>query len=352
MLLAVVPLVELSLIIGVEPCALAGAPADRVVVVVDSGAGPGLDSGAVRRAISDELGAPVIAPSDPAAGDASTLLVVSADKATIRMTLRAGDRGTTTRTIPASPDRAVRLREIAWLAGNLLRDQVSSIVGSSAPAAGSRSTPPAAPAPAVAPVDQPRQERAATPVPGAAKTAAVAPPVNAIASASTSPAARRPEWVIAALAGVAVAPNYDSWFSSSYQLDFRRRSPSGLVLGLGLQAGYAWTGGTVHIFGVDGVIGKEWRGSRWFGELTIGIGLEAARPLSDTSSSTCENCVLPPKHVSGDPTLAAFVPLACSFGVALTPSIDFAVRLNLQPSSNGIINTTGGATAGVRWRVP
>ncbi len=50
--------------IGVEPGTLAGSPVDQVVVVVDSGAGLALDGSTVRRAISEELGVAVIAPSD------------------------------------------------------------------------------------------------------------------------------------------------------------------------------------------------------------------------------------------------------------------------------------------------
>ena len=120
--------VPFALVMGVAPRAFAAGPADRVVVVVDGSAGLGLGGDDVRQAISDELRAPVISPSEPAAGDASNILVVSVDKATVRMTLRASGREPTTRSIPASSDRSARLRDIGWLAGNLLRDQVSPIV--------------------------------------------------------------------------------------------------------------------------------------------------------------------------------------------------------------------------------
>src|SRR5262245_24967247 len=126
-------LLPLAVIAGTG-VALAAAPVDRVVVVVDSSAGLGVDCDAVRRAIGDELRVPVVAPSDPVAGGTANILVVSVEEATIRMTLRSNRLGPTTRTIPASPDRTVRLRDIGWLAGNLLRDQVSPIVVASSPA--------------------------------------------------------------------------------------------------------------------------------------------------------------------------------------------------------------------------
>ena len=44
------------------------------------------------------------------------------------MSLRAGATPVVSRTIAAPADRPGRLRSIAWLAGNLVRDQVGPIV--------------------------------------------------------------------------------------------------------------------------------------------------------------------------------------------------------------------------------
>jgi hypothetical protein len=353
--LAAASRIPFALIVGGASGARATAPVDRVVVVVDGSAGLGVDGDAVRRAISEELRAPVIAPSDQAAGDAPAILVVSVDRAAIRMTLRANGRGATTRAIPAASDRSVRLRDIRWLAGNLLRDQVSPIVGLATPG---RSTSTSAPAPATAPRPlvaeaTPPQEPIAPPRPTAGPSGApVAPSFDAVAArASTAPGAPRPQWALAALAGMAVAPNYESWWASTYQLDAHHRAPYGLVLGLGLQAGYAFTGGTVHMFGGAGVLGKEWRGSTWFGELTAGLGFEAIRPITVGGANTCTACVIPPRRVSGSPVFALFLPLAFSVGAAVTSGVDVVARLNVEPSAYGLFNTTGGATAGVRFRV-
>lgn len=104
---ALLVLFQLTLItvVGLVPRALAAAPTARVVVVVEGSAALALDGDAIRRAISEELRAPVLAPSEPAAGGMASILVVSGDGATIRMILRSNNAASaTTRTIPASPD--------------------------------------------------------------------------------------------------------------------------------------------------------------------------------------------------------------------------------------------------------
>jgi hypothetical protein len=75
---------------------------------------------------------PVVAPEDASAAGASNVLIVSVDKAGIRMSLRGSAAGLVGRTIPAPLDYPTRLREIGWLAGNLARDQVSGIVAAPA----------------------------------------------------------------------------------------------------------------------------------------------------------------------------------------------------------------------------
>jgi hypothetical protein len=335
--------------VGVAPRALAAEPAGRVVVVVDSSAGLGLDGEAVRRAISDELRAPVVAPSDEEAGGAASMLVVSIDKGTIRMTLRSSRSAAATRAIPASPDRSVRLRDIAWLAGNLLRDQVSPIVGLP-PAAASRTASATAPPP-LAP--GPKQEPTAAPAARDGRgEAALGPPVDALAArGSDLPGAPRRAWLVTALAGPLVGPagGGQVYVASAYELELRRRAAAhGLVVGMDLLAGHAWGIITVHPFGVGGFVGKEWRGSRWFGDAAGGAGIEIVQANSLGTFNCTSPCVL-----SSSPSLAPypFVRVTSTLGVAVTPRFDFVVRMAVQLSSYGLELSTAGVTAGLRLRL-
>ncbi len=162
----------------------------------------------------------------------------------------------------------------------------------------------------------------------------------------------RPQLAIAVLSGPAFAPNQEgNLYSATAQVDVQRRSASrGLVLGMALQLGHNLTGDTVHLFGLDVFGGKEWRGPNGFGELTAGIGVEAARPLNGASYNCTDPCVLtnvrPP-----DVTAIPFVRFVATAGVAITSRLDLALRVSAQFSGDGILDSTASATAGIRWRV-
>jgi hypothetical protein len=338
-------LLPLSLIldVGVAPCASAAEAAARVVVAVDRSAGLGLDGDDVRRAISDEIHAPVVAPSDGAAAGAASILVVSADKGTIRMVLRSNHVAATTRTIPASPDRSVRLREIGRLAGDLLRDQ---------------------------PTPEPTQEIAPAPAPAPAAVrseSAPAPPVESLAAASAAPpGSPPPEWIVAAFGGPTMAVDAGATlaFAASYQLEVQRRAaPGALAVGLALQIGTGTAGygrhvyGTLaeqygeHVFGLDGFVAKEWRGTRWFIDTAAGAGLEEAY----TTSSPGILGIIPTgghTHTTPVPDMLLFVRGTSTAGVAVTSRLDVVVRLTAHLSPHGFETSFVGAAAGLRLRVP
>jgi hypothetical protein len=322
-------LLQAALAALLAPRASAEQALEPVVVVVESPADTGLDGDAVRRAVGVELDEPVIGPSDPGAAAAAHVLVVSVDKARICMILRARDGEVTARQIDASADRAARLRDIAWLAGNLLRDQVSPIVGR--------------------PATEPPHPTA--PPPNAAPVASVA--------AQAEPAVRpaRAQWELSVLSGPAFAPNYEgNEYSSTTQIDVQRRAPGRtLVLGVALQIGHNFAGDTVHVFGADAFLGKEWRGSRGFGEVAAGFGIEAARPLNGAASNgpSCPVTGPCPAFDVRAPGLAAlpFFRATATAGVAITARLDLALRIGGQFSGNGLFDSTASVTAGLRWRV-
>ena len=97
---------------------------------METAPGAAVDAVEVRRAITGELRTPVMAPRDSTAPDTSDLLIVTVDRAEIRMWLRGGAAQVVSRAVPAAGDRKARLQSIGWLAGNLARDQVGAVVAS------------------------------------------------------------------------------------------------------------------------------------------------------------------------------------------------------------------------------
>jgi hypothetical protein len=260
----------------------ARAAGDRLLVVVESTPGTGVDPREVRQTVGAELGIPVVAPEDATAAEASNVLIVAIDKADIRMSLRGSAAGLVGRTIPAPSDRPTRLREIGWLAGNLARDQVSGIVAVPEHRAGTRAMDVAAAdlAPAI--------ETSPQTAPPANLTAVPARSQEPAATVATEPAAGAPPggslWSVTAAFG----PTADKGAlerngsgsggaiftgNTAFQIEVERAAPpSGLVLGVALDAGTDSNG-----FGVAGFIGSIWRHRRFFLETTGGLGLELAR---------------------------------------------------------------------------
>ena len=116
------------LILFVFRAGSAHAADERLLVVVESTPGTGVDPREVRQTVGAELGMPVVAPEDATAAEASNVLIVTVDKADIRMSLRGGAAGAGRAEHPGTGRPAPPRREIGWLAGNLARDQVSGIV--------------------------------------------------------------------------------------------------------------------------------------------------------------------------------------------------------------------------------
>src|SRR6185312_268000 len=125
-------------------------------------------------------------------------LIVSVERDRITMSLRDSATTPVVRSIPAPADAAARLRAIAWLGGNLARDQVTGIMAAPPPPPPPSSTePPPAPTPtlpAPAPVPPPPPSRAP-----------VEQPVPTVTAAAEPVPARRSNWSIGVAAGPAIS---------------------------------------------------------------------------------------------------------------------------------------------------
>ncbi|HVT07781.1 MAG TPA: hypothetical protein VHO67_09990 [Polyangia bacterium] len=110
----------------------AAAAEQPLMVVVEAPPGLELDPGQVRRAIGTELHQAAVAPTRALDDDPGRVLIVAVERERITMSLRESQASAVTRAVASPSDPASRLRVIAWLAGNLARDQVGGLIASPA----------------------------------------------------------------------------------------------------------------------------------------------------------------------------------------------------------------------------
>jgi hypothetical protein len=265
-----------------EPASDRGPP---LLVVVETGPGAGCDAESVRAAIAAELGARVVAPTAPAAaladaGPRTSALLVAIDHDRIVVTLRGHGDQEVTRSVAAPAARAAKLRMIAWLAGNVARDQLATLTLPEAPSEGAPPSADAAPSSESPPDD-------AAPPPAARfeppRAATRPPPLDArapvpvVANAVASPEV--PRWTFSALGGAAMllASPYESGFSRSPkswhavgQLEAHRHYGDWFV-GAAIDVGPL----AVHPLGSALLIGTQGHLDRARLEASFGIGVEA-----------------------------------------------------------------------------
>jgi hypothetical protein len=311
----------------------------------------------------------VVSPSDPAAPGASQVLIVALDEHDIRISMRSGASARVWRAIPDVAERAARLRAIAWLAGNLARDQVGPLLPNLALATAPK--PAAAPATTAAPA-------IAVPAPAIAEPAAVAPPPVRPEPASTtdatisarlddSDAPIEPRWVITASGGATfndfclrvsspamltcggAGPSKSFSYGSTYQLEVLHKTQSeAMIIGAALD-----TGPDSHLVGLAGLIGIRRPWGRWYLEATLGAGIEAERlnVASSTVVSSSKTGVSSDVTVTQQVQPALYVRATGSIGIPINRTFDFLARLNVHASSSGLYTDFIGATAGLRLKL-
>jgi hypothetical protein len=325
---------------------------DPLLVVVEAQPGSGVDAGEVRRRIATELGQPVVSPRDLTATAASNVLIVAIDNSAIRISLREGALTRVSRIIPDTAEGSARLRAIAWLAGNLARDQVSPIMPRltaskfDAPAPGAE--PPGAPSAAA---------RAATEPPAQ-------PAPATVAAKSESPrAAVDARWAVTVSGGVTetlICEEVSSgcsngngktfYVGSHYQVEMQHQTArAGLLVGAALD-----TGPDIHLLGIAALIGshRQWRS--WFLEATVGVGVEGDRlyvrgaAVTNSSISGVTNEITISTQVQ--PVLYARA--LGTIGRPLNDDLDVVARLGLHVTTTGLETDFVSATVGLRLRLP
>jgi hypothetical protein len=153
---------------GGDPATSPGSE-EPLLVIVERGHGATTNPEQVRHAISEELHRPVVGPADAAGKNASQMLVVTIAADSVAMQMRsAGDLAARRRIEPLVSGES-SLRVVAWLAGNLARDQASELMDAMP---GTSSPIPETPPPAVATQPPPQAELATAPASSATKPAA------------------------------------------------------------------------------------------------------------------------------------------------------------------------------------
>ncbi len=349
-----------AMVVGVGAGRAARAADDPLLVVVETQPGLGVDAADVRRGIASELGQRVVSPSDPAAPRASQVLIVALDEHDIRISMRTGTSTRVSRAIPDVAERAARLRAVAWLAGNLARDQVGPLLPKLALAtpepARSGGTPTVLATTAAAAIEPPP---AATTTPASAIDAAVskANPKRSVDDARWMITGSGGATVtdtclrVSSPAGLTCTARYTSFsFGSSYQIEVQHRNPDdGLILGGALEAGP-----DNHLVGVAGLIGTRRSWGRWYFEPMLGAGIEVERVGVSTqtviSSSTSGTGREITTTTQAQPVLYARA--AGTIGIPINPTFDFVARFGVHLASSGLSDAFASTTVGLRLKLP
>ena len=272
--------------------ATASAAADEaLLVVVEASPDVGVDAGEIRRAIAAEIHLPAVAPADPEFERADRALIVGVARNQIGVALRSRYAASVIRVIPASLDRSARVRAISWLAGNLVRDQVTGIVAGAAPRTSQLGNMPALAAPEAA------GEVRAPPQPPPEPPLHAAPVVTSGALAAPAPL-RRPRWNVTLEAGpallVGVIRDFPNRFQATlpvaalWRVELRRFSDArDFFVAVSAEGTTAMNSSleAPEYFGAAGGFGWIRRHGPWAFEGTAGVGVDVGPSRSSLATS-------------------------------------------------------------------
>jgi hypothetical protein len=330
----------------------AGRP---LVVAVEVGPGAGTDVGQARAAIARELGRPIVAFVDGAAAatDETDLLVVGLSRERITMSLRRGFEAPVARSVPSPADGAARLRAIAWLAGNVVRDQVSPFLRASADLAESSLPLEAQAAKQEAPAPEPRT------IPDTEPPPLEAPPLpraEMVATKASAPAGRAGgSWSVVVASGPTLELDLAlaGWFTQlplAFQAEVVRHRRDRWHWGVGADVGSSGMrfGGLAALGGIEGGWGKL----RLEGSAGLGLQLASVRRISTTYVSSSTEIPSSETTITASPALFIYARAFVTLSYAVTPTWDLLLRVGGQMP---FAETLGGplvtAALGVRYNL-
>jgi hypothetical protein len=329
-----------------------------LLVVVEAPPALDADAAEIRRAIGVELRAQTVAPMKRSAEPPGRALIVAFDRDRIAMSLRTNDAIPVVRDIPTPTDRAARLRAIAWLAGNLARDQVTPIVADmDAEPTPLATIPSMAPSAATEPPPLPSPTPTATAVvPAAPVTPTAAETVATKERVAPAENLNDPyHWSITFADGP-IAAIAKAWstpiYGTGWHLDVQRRSEkNGFLLGAALS-------GTNGDFAPEGIgmlafVGSASRRGRWSFEASFGAGVDLA--LEPVTSVTATHSSANGFATTATQADAIRPGLLADAGVAvahpLWQSVDAVVRLGAHLSTIFVDDWFLTTTLGLRYNL-
>ncbi len=348
------PLLVIGLALALRG-ASAQAAGDPLLVVVEAPPDLEMDAGDVRRAIGAELQEPTRAPVKVVGDPAQRLLIVAVGHERITMSLRESSRDPIARVIPTPADPAARLRAIAWLAGNLARDQVATIVAQQPESPPAPEPPRPPPPPAVEP---PRFEAPAT-----------APTIAARAEAAPTVAATG--WTLGAVAGPAISlyetghslrqSVFGAWnlgdslydvfarASTIWRVEARHQNAgSRMFTGLALE-GSSQTSLGGELVGALAFAGTSRRLGGWTFAAHIGAGVDLDRQVVENFLSTSMGALTTSQTLDVRPGL--FAAGTASISYRLSESFEAALGLDVHASVTDEYDGYLAATLGLRYRL-
>lgn len=246
-----------------------------LVIVAEATADAGITAAEIRKAVTAELGEDAAEPSGENATASDVLFIATnARRAVLAFCPNNPNDGEVRRrTIELPDDSNDRKKTIAWIALNLVRNQVADL-GGIEPSPHPTEPPAQKPAPAL-PANQGSPPPASQPSEDA--HSASAPTVQAeLDDHAPSP------WRVAAFAGYSMhfigSDFHSNWGwapwrgGTEWQVELTKRM-AGWTVGAALDAGDQ----DLPAFGIAAIVGDEWRRGKLGLEATAGLGLELTR---------------------------------------------------------------------------
>ncbi len=338
----------------------AAADNEPLLIVVEAAPDADADPVEIRRAITAEVHLSAVAPTAAASEGAERALIVGVERNRIAVALRDRYALPVVRVIPAPAEHGARVRAISWLAGNLVRDQVSGIVTSTTASGAELANMPALSAKSGADPGVVDEE------PSTVHSTTEPPPyqVPAVAVTSGSPPAPEspPRWVLSLETGP-VMGIYDSFrrisgpnltlIATLWRLEVRRFS---LERRFFLAVSLEGTTGNYNpeAVGAAGLCGWRRRHGPWAIEGTLGLGLDVGRRSAPSETTmTTQTAAGIVSETTVTPTLGAGIYGTAGFAVshAVGDAANLFLRLGAHVStvegSDWFLSSTLGLSYGL-----
>ena len=342
-----------GLLVLVSTAAFAAEP---LLVVVELGADSRVTPDEVRGVVAKEIDGPVASPSDQGlTGNSETLIIeIKTNQASLAFQPREGMLRR--RWIVLPEDNKDRLRAIAWVSVNLVRDQDTGLLGESADAP--INTPASPPSSGKGKVNAQTDQRTTVPPTPAKKIEPETGPTLAAAipkSSELSPDLSS-TWSLSAFGGPTLHFLVDTGTTSTL---YR----SGLEWQLEAQRSlWDWTVGVALDLGPDdqpvaalaGFLGDGWHKGRLRIDATAGLGLELAKRqvrnctvVDSTQNGISSYCEI---QTELRPRLFGRANLTLAWAVRHT--LDVTLRASLHMETDHLLYGYGSALLGLRMNLP